>query len=151
MPSEIERKFLVSNKSWQPLVSQSHHIVQGYLSRDPQRIVRVRIIDRHQARLTIKGAGFAHTELEYPIALQHARRLLRLCVPPIVIKTRYIVVYQGSRWEIDRFSHPNPGLMIAELEIDRPNQSFIRPPFIGEEVTGNPRYANANMTQEVKP
>ena len=144
---EIEHKFLVSGP-YKHLATDISHIVQGYLSDDPERTVRIRIRD-DQATLTIKGGsssdGLSRYEWEQPIPLNQARQLLALCLPGTIDKHRYIVPYEGRRWEVDEFHGHLEGLTLAELEVPSADTKFTTPPFLGPEVTGNPRYYNSQL------
>ena len=146
MAIEIEHKYLVINDSYREMSCAMSEINQGFLSRSPERTVRVRIRDE-QACLTIKGKGngLAHPEFEYPIPLEDARKILELCEPPIITKTRYIVMHEGNRWEVDEFHGGMQGLVIAELEVPSEDYQFPLPPFVGQEVTGDPRYYNSQL------
>ena len=117
MGIEIERKFLVEGDAWRVGASPSR-IVQGFLSRDPERIVRVRLRDG-EAFLTIKGkgSGLARVEVEVAIPAEEARQLLPLCLPPLIEKTRHLVPWAGHLWEIDEFYGDNAGLVVAEVEL----------------------------------
>ena len=144
---EIEHKFLVSGP-YKHLATDISHIVQGYLSDDPERTVRIRIRD-DQATLTIKGGsssdGLSRYEWEQPIPLNQARQLLALCLPGTIDKHRYIVPDEGRRWEVDEFHGHLEGLTLAELEVPSADTKFAIPPFLGPEVTGNPRYYNSQL------
>ncbi|MEM7154088.1 MAG: CYTH domain-containing protein [Myxococcota bacterium] len=147
MGTEIERKFLVPGPF--PLPSDGQTIRQGYLSRDPDRTVRIRRIG-DQARLTIKGrkVGAAAPEFEYPIPVQDADEMLdRLCEPGRIDKIRYLVPFAGFTWEVDVFSGENEGLVVAEIELERRGQEFERPAWVGEDVTEDPRYLNSNLSR----
>lgn len=147
MAKEIERKFLVSDTSYRGMSVSSRQIVQAYLNRDPRAIVRVRIVD-NQAFLTIKGKNIGATrdEWEYEIPVDDAKAMIARCSSGRVIeKTRFIVSYAGFDWEVDEFNGELSGLIVAEIELPSENTSFERPPFIGEEVTGNPRYYNSSL------
>lgn len=149
MGTEIERKFLlasgVAGDAWRA-GAQRRRIVQGYLSRDPERTVRVRI-DETSAFLTIKGksAGATRAEFEYAIPLADAELLLPLCLSPLIDKTRHVVTHEGHRWEIDEFFGDNAPLIVAELELASEDEPFARPPWLGEEVTHDPRYFNSQL------
>lgn len=148
MSTEIERKFLVSGTAWKTR-SPGRRLRQGYLSLDRQRTVRVRLVD-DQAWLTIKGptVGVTRTEFEYPIPAADARELLeRFCLPPLIDKTRYEVRHGGHRWEIDEFHGANEGLVVAEIELASEDEPFERPPWLGEEVSADPRYFNASLAR----
>jgi CYTH domain-containing protein len=150
MAQEIERKFLVTNDSYKQLAVSHHHIVQGYISREKTGTVRIRIAD-DKAYLTIKGkpaAGhFARYEWEKEIDVNEAKELLKLCQGTIIDKTRWIVPTgeKGLKWEVDEFHGKYEGLVVAEIELESEEQSFESPAFIGQEVTDNPQYYNANM------
>lgn len=142
MGIEIERKFLVSSDAWregQPGTA----ISQGYLSKDPERSVRVRI-KGEAGFLTVKGgtAGIARAEYEYAVPLENARELLRLCVPPLLEKVRYERWYEGRCWEIDEFGGLNAGLIVAEVELPDVSADLVLPPWAGKEVSDDPRYFN---------
>lgn len=144
MGVEIERKFLVTGDAWRS--GSATHIRQGYLSREPAHTVRVRIAGTH-AFLTIKGpnAGPRRAEYEYPIPRVDADELLALCEPPVIDKVRYVVPHAGMRWEVDEFFGVNAGLVVAEIELPAVDQPFVRPPWLGAEVTDDARYYNANL------
>lgn len=146
MGIEIERKFLVRDERWKTM-AQGVLLRQGYLSSAPERIVRVRI-EGGAAMLTIKGrvVGATRGEWEYPIPLGDARTFLdRLCERPIIEKNRYRIPYQGMIWEVDEFLGENAGLVVAEIELEAEGQVFAPPDWIGEEVTHDARYFNANL------
>lgn len=146
MAIEIERKFLLKSDEYRAL-STSKQIVQGYICSDKNRIVRVRIYGE-QAYLTIKNAsvGFARNEFEYEIPVADARIMLsEVCEKPIIEKVRYRYDYKGFCWEIDEFHAENEGLVVAEIELPTVDCPFEKPTFIGEEVTNDMRYYNANL------
>jgi adenylate cyclase len=147
MAKEIERKFLVADDSWRS-GSPGCRYIQGYLSRDPERIVRVRQAGT-SAFITIKGITRATTrqEFEYPIPLSDAEALMKLCLRPLIEKTRYVLEYRGKRWEVDEFHGDNDGLVLAEIELARENEPVDMPPWIGEEVSHDARYFNANLVE----
>ena len=144
---EIERKYLVRDSSFLREAIASDSIDQGYLHTETPT-VRVRTRGE-QGFLTIKGAsdsaGLIRTEYEYPIPLEDAKALLALCTAGRLTKTRHLVPYQGHTWEVDVFHGELEGLILAELELDSPTTSFPLPPWIGEEVTGDPRYYNSYL------
>jgi len=146
MGVEIEYKYLVKNDNYKVLATSQTHISQGYLSKVPERTVRVRVRDGH-GFLTVKGKnhGAVRAEFEYEIPVEDARRMLELCMPPLLEKTRYIVPFEGCIWEVDEFSGNHDGLVTAEIELKSENDSYSIPDFIGENVTGNPLYFNSNL------
>ncbi len=146
MALEIERKFLLKSDVYRGL-STSKQIIQGYICSDKNRVVRVRIYGEH-AYITLKNAsvGFARNEFEYEIPLEDARMMLtELCEQPIIEKVRYRYDYKGFCWEIDEFHAENEGLVVAEIELPTTDCEFEKPSFIGEEVTDDARYYNANL------
>jgi adenylate cyclase len=147
MAAEIERKFLVVGTEWR--TSAGVRIVQGYLSLDKERAVRVRI-HGNRAALTIKGitTGATRAEFEYEIPLEDAQQLLALCVRPLIEKVRYRNPHQGLVWEVDEFHGENAGLIVAEVELEREDQAYARPRWLGAEVTSDPRYYNVNLVAE---
>lgn len=145
MGLEIERRFLVAGDQWRPGAVASQ-MTQGYLSTDPERVVRVRLAGA-QGFLTIKGpsAGPARSEFEYPVPAADARELLGLCGGAVVEKTRWQVRHAGNDWVVDEFSGPNQGLILAEIELPAADHPFALPPWAGMEVTADHRYANASL------
>ena len=147
---EIERKYLVTSDSYKQLAVARYHICQGYISREKTGTVRIRITD-DKAFLTIKGkpaAGhFARYEWEKEIDVQEAKELMLLCQGTIIDKTRWIVpaAEEGLKWEIDEFHGKHEGLTLAEIELTNEEQEVEKPNFVGEDVTSDPRYYNANM------
>lgn len=146
MGVETEYKYLVKNNLYKEDYLSKVEICQGYLSRDPERTVRVRIKDR-QGYITIKGKtqGASRLEFEYSIPLADAVELLKLCKTPVIKKVRYRVEYDGMIWEVDEFLSPRQGLVLAEIELDHPSRSYAIPPFVGENVTGDPQYYNSML------
>ncbi len=145
MAEETERKFLVT-EGFRPLVHSFERIVQGYLSSDPERTVRVRIRGE-KGFLTIKGpsdpTGICRYEWEKEISLVEAEELLLLCEPGIIEKIRHLVPIGDHVWEVDEFLGPHAGLIMAEVELSSPDEPFDKPAWLGKEVTGNPQYYNA--------
>jgi len=142
---EIERKFLVISNEYRN--TESVRIRQGYVCSSDNRVVRVRTKGDH-GYLTLKNAtiGFARNEYEYEIPLADAIEMLdTMCRKPIIDKTRYLYKHAGHLWEIDEFHGRNEGLVVAEIELEKVDENFEKPDFIGEEVTGNPRYYNSNL------
>lgn len=146
MGIEIEHKYLVKGDSYRWESTEKSEIMQGFLSRNPERTVRVRIRD-DKGFITIKGkgTGASHPEFEYEVPLEDAMHMITLCEPPVIVKTRYIVEHKGNRWEVDEFHDALQGLVIAELEVPSEDCTFPLPDFIGKEVTGDPRYYNSQL------
>ena len=149
MGQEIERKFLVTNDTWRTKASGTHYR-QGFLSTEPERTVRVRVAG-DRGTLTIKGKtiGATRPEFEYDIPREDAEQLLdTLCQRPLIEKVRYLLREGPHTWEIDVFEGDNAGLVVAEIELQREDEAFERPPWLGEEVTHDPRYFNASLVHK---
>ncbi len=147
MTIEIEHKFLVCDDSWRKDVYRSERMVQGYLNSDERCSVRVRI-GSHHAYLNIKSGtlGVSRTEYDYAIPLPDARVMLAaLCIKPLIEKTRHWVRHGTHIWEVDVFEGANAGLVIAEVELGVVGESFCRPPWVGAEVSHEPRYYNPSL------
>ena len=146
MPKEIERKFLVKDDRYKK-PGKAHHIHQGFLNTEMERVVRVRIMDE-KAWITVKGLsiGATRAEFEYEIPFEDAQFILEnLCEKPTIEKYRYVLDHEGFTWEVDEFLGENEGLVIAEIELKSEDQLFAKPDWAGEEVTGDERYYNANL------
>ena len=146
MSIEIERKFLVTDESYKAMAHHSDRIAQGYICRQGGNSTRVRVRGE-KGYLTIKGAsldgGLSRYEWEKEIPLQEAQELMRLCEPGMIDKTRYLVKSGKHIFEVDEFYGENKGLTIAEVELESEDESYEKPDFIGEEVTGDVRYYNS--------
>lgn len=150
---EIERKFLV-HKAGRPYAAQatsSSRIRQGYICSERGRTVRVRIRDG-RGFITIKGPsdgkGMSRYEFEKEITLDEASHLMELCEPGIIDKTRYLVASGKHVFEVDEFYGENEGLVVAEVELGSEDEVFVKPSFIGEEVTGDIRYYNSQLMKK---
>ena len=149
MAIEIERKFLLRDESWRDAADAGTRFRQGYIVGAERASVRVRI-EGDRANLNIKSAtlGIHRQEYEYPIPLQEAEELLdTLCEQPQISKTRYLVPYGNHTWEIDVFDGDNAGLVVAEVELESEDEPFERPPWLGEEVSGDTRYYNVCLVK----
>ena len=148
MAQETERKFLVRSCEYRKLAESFTDIRQGYISRVPERTVRIRIRDS-RGYITIKGKssadGASRYEWEHEIPLNEAEELLSLCENGIIEKRRYIVPYGKHLIEIDEFHGRLEGRTLAEIELQSENEEIQIPDWLGEEVTGNPEYYNSNM------
>jgi len=145
---EIERKFLVRDDSWRE-GAVGVTVLQGYLTTARECTVRVRVAGG-RAWLTVKGParGLTRPEFEYGIPVEDAEAMLKeLSVAPPVEKTRYRVPFGGLVWEVDVFHGANEGLVLAEVELEHEEQEPPLPPWVGEEVTHDPRYLNASLAR----
>ena len=147
---EIERKFLVRSIAYREEARFKNRIVQGFLNTDPERTVRVRIKEA-AGFLTVKGksnkAGTTRFEWEKEIDLKDAQALLNLCEKDVLDKTRYEVHLGEYLFEVDEFHGENEGLILAEIELRREDETFEKPDWLGEEVTGDIRYYNSQLSQ----
>jgi adenylate cyclase len=145
---EIERKFLVKGDAWRALARGTTYR-QGYLNSAKERTVRIRTADA-QAFITIKGmtVGATRSEYEYEIPFGDAKEMLEtLAEKPLIEKTRYRIPVGNLTWEIDEFLGENAGLIVAEVELKSEDQTFDKPLWVGDEVTNDPRYFNANLVK----
>jgi CYTH domain-containing protein len=147
---EIERKFLVKNSDYKPEAFKQTRITQGFLNTHPERTVRVRI-KGSTGFITVKGksnqSGTSRFEWEKEIPLNEAEELLLLCETGVIDKTRYEVKSGQHIFEIDEFYDENLGLTVAEVELTQENEAFTKPNWLGEEVTGNVKYYNSQLSK----
>jgi adenylate cyclase len=148
MAQEIEKKFLVSSEAFKAEASKQTRITQGYLSSIPERTVRVRV-KGSKGFITIKGigneSGASRYEWEKEIPVEEVQELLKICEPGVIDKTRYEVKSGKYTFEIDEFYGENQGLTVAEIELSSENDSFDKPAWVGEEVTGDVKYYNSML------
>lgn len=141
MKTEIEKKFLVIDPTFKDQATSHHHILLGYLSKDPERRVRIRIKDK-EGWLTIKGksntAGTPRLEWETAIPYEESKALLRLATGKPIEKIRYIIPQEELNFEVNEFLSPNKNMRLAEIELPTENTSFHRPHWLDKEVTGDP-------------
>lgn len=147
MAQEIEKKFLVKG-DFMSDVEKSTRIIQGYLCSVPERTVRVRT-KGDQGFLTVKGigneSGASRYEWEQETSVEDAKHLLALCEPGVIDKTRYLVASGNHTFEIDEFYGENDGLTVAEVELESEDEDFVKPEWLGEEVTGDVKYYNSML------
>lgn len=149
---EIERKFLVKSNDFKRDTTKKKYFLQAYLNTDPKRTIRIRISD-NEAFITIKGKstadGLSRFEWEKPIDKEEAEKLLEICEPGTIEKYRHLVPEGKHTYEVDEFLGDNEGLVLAEIELEKEDESFSKPEWLGEEVTGNVDYYNSNLI--IKP
>ncbi|MCG8410769.1 MAG: CYTH domain-containing protein [Bacteroidales bacterium] len=147
MAQEIERKFLVKG-DFKSLAKKQTRITQGYLSSVPERTVRVRI-KGEKGFITIKGigskSGASRYEWEKEIDPNEVKELLEICEPGVIDKTRYLVEAGEHTYEVDEFYGENEGLIVAEVELKSEDEAFVKPEWLGEEVTGDVKYYNSML------
>ena len=150
MAIEIERKFLVCSTSYRKEAISEKRIVQGFLNTHPERTVRIRVMG-DEAYITVKGksnvAGTSRFEWEQSISIAAAEALLQLCEKGVIEKIRFEVPVGNHIFEIDEFSRENTGLVVAEIELAEEDEHFVKPTWLGEEVTGDIRYYNSNLSK----
>lgn len=147
MAIEIERKFLLLNDSWRAEIQKSYPIQQAYLCGSQQTSVRIRIIGE-QAILGIKSSkdGIHRHEYEYSIPLAEAKSMIKNgCNNKVLSKTRHLIKSGNLTWEIDEFHDDNQGLIVAEIELEESDQRFEKPPWLGLEVSTDPKFFNNNL------
>ncbi|WP_445711819.1 CYTH domain-containing protein [Flavobacterium sp.] len=147
---EIERKFLVKSNAFLKDAIKSNRIVQGYLSSNPERTVRIRIKGSY-GYLTIKGmsntSGMSRMEWEKEISIEDAEELLLLCEKGTIDKIRHEVIVGTHVFEVDVFNLENEGLIIAEVELSSEDEKFEKPKWLGDEVTQDKRYYNSYLSK----
>lgn len=155
MPLEIERRFLVSGDGWREHVTWEAELRQGYLlNREDGLTARIRLQQQlnreHQSWLTIKalppqGApAHARLEFEYPIPMEDAKALLDHAHWRVE-KCRYGLQLPDGDWVLDVFSGENSPLVIAEVELQHPEDALQIPRWCGQEVTGVHQLSNAAL------
>ena len=149
MAFEIERKFLIEKDLWYAVKKPvGVDIIQSYLVNEPGKVIRIRVTDS-KGFITIKGPAenAIRQEFEYPVPREDALEILNLFSPKRIEKTRYKIEFHGHLWEVDEFFGENDGLIIAEIELKSPEESFDRPSWLGEEVTQDHRYYNSYLSE----
>jgi Uncharacterized protein conserved in bacteria len=147
MATETERKFLVKDE-FINLAVKKIDIIQRYLTVDSDKTVRLRLAG-DEAFLTIKGRpdgkSISRNEWEFPIPVKDAYEMMKICLPGMIEKTRYIIPSGAHQFEVDVFHGKNEGLIIAEIELSYESEDFEKPEWLGDDVTGRPEYYNANL------
>ena len=148
---EIERKFLVISDAFKDQAQQKFRIIQGFLNRNPERTVRVRLKDG-KGMLTVKGLssndGLSRFEWEKEISKNDAKVLLEFCEKGVIDKLRYEVKVDNHVFEVDEFFGDNEGLVIAEVELQSEDETFSKPDWLGKEVTGDIKYYNSQLSKQ---
>ncbi len=153
MAFEIERKFLIKDKNILKGLQNGEHLIQGYLSLTSENIVRLRVKQNLTAFITIKRSvtPVRKYEYEYEIPVEEALSMLKnICVKPLIEKKRYLINSHGFKWEIDVFEGVFAGIVIAEIELPEEHTPFEKPSWIGDEVTYDPAYRNAEMVRRFR-
>ncbi|MFY7908280.1 MAG: CYTH domain-containing protein [Emticicia sp.] len=148
MGLEIERKFLVNHRKWAAVEKPNAEFYrQGYLLTDPNKTIRVRATDT-KGFMTIKGKseGATRAEFEYEIPKEEAIQLLDMFAVSDLTKYRYKILFAEKLWEVDVFLGENEGLIVAEIELESEDETFDLPDWAAEEVTGEKKYYNSNLS-----
>lgn len=147
---EIERKFLVKSDAFKNEARSKTRLIQGFLNTHKERTVRVRIKGK-QGYVTVKGKstdnGLSRFEWEMEIPKENAEALLELCEPIVINKMRYEINVGTHVFEVDEFFGENEGLIVAEVELISENETIIKPDWLGEEVTGQIKYYNSQLSK----
>ncbi|WP_027137959.1 CYTH domain-containing protein [Gaetbulibacter saemankumensis] len=147
---EIERKFLVTSPKYKEESVKSTRIIQGFLNTHKERTVRIRL-KGEQGFLTVKGMsskdGLSRFEWETEISKSEAKDLLEICEPGVIDKVRYEVFVGSHTFEVDEFFGENEGLVIAEVELNSETEFFLKPDWLGKEVTGEVKYYNSELSK----
>lgn len=147
MPFEIEHKFLVKSTIYRSLAEPVSYR-QGYLAILPGKVVRIRTAGgRGYLTIKVTVSTLTRKEYEYEIPFTDAQEMLSgMCIGTVIEKVRYRIPYEGFIWEVDEFLGENAGLVVAEIEVSREEEIFMKPGWVGEEVTNDPRYLNSNLS-----
>jgi CYTH domain-containing protein len=149
MPLEIERKFLVRTDAWRDQATHSERLRDGLVARQDGLKVRVRCYG-NRTTLCVKSGrrGLTRDEFEYEIPADHAETIFAHCEGRIIEKTRHYVPGDSGIWEVDVYHGALEGVVIAEIEVPTETTSVALPDWVGDEVTGDPRYSKANLLTE---
>ncbi|CAN5910916.1 CYTH domain-containing protein [soil metagenome] len=145
---EIEHKYLVNAERWKQVTPfKIVPIRQAYLSKDPEKTIRIRVAG-DKGFITIKGksVGASRPEYEYEIPLAEAEELIKNFCNNLIEKTRHYVLYENKTWEVDIFDGLNSGLIVAEIELNAEDEEYSKPDWIDRDVTRDKKYANSNLT-----
>jgi len=151
-PIEREIKHLVEDAAGAlNNATDARHIQQGYIYQSGLGIARIRVTDNTHAAFTVKWPtrnqkheGDRH-EQEFEIDLAFGVEMLNSCTETVT-KTRWTVTHDSNIWEVDAFEGNLKGLILAECETETPYIISI-PSWIGEDVTGDARYRNENLSR----
>ncbi len=148
---EIERKFLVTSNAYRAEAYAKEEIIQGFLSTHPERTVRVRLRGQ-KGYITVKGKtdpdGTTRFEWEREISSAEAKSLLDICKKGTIHKVRHLVKSGTHVVEVDEFQAQNKGLVIAEIELQHADETFLKPKWLGAEVTGDIKYYNSQLSKK---
>ncbi|HEX8076567.1 MAG TPA: CYTH domain-containing protein [Chthoniobacterales bacterium] len=144
-PHEIERKFLVRELPRDLANYPSNEISQGYLaSLDDGLQVRLRKSGERYWLTFKRGTGPVREEREVELAGNQFDALWPATEGKRLVKTRYEIPAGDRVIEIDVYHERHEGLVVAEVEFDDEDaaKNFQPPAWLGDDVTGDPRYSN---------
>ncbi len=144
---EIERKFVLAAVPGAAAGTPGEAIAQGYLAVGGDLEVRLRARAGRYVQTVKAGSGLVRREIEVELTREQFEALWPATEGRRVEKTRYLVEAAGHTVEIDVFHGALTGLITAEVEFGSEEEAavFEPPGWLGEEVTGDPRYANRNL------
>ena len=142
---EIERKFLVRKLPANLTSFPSNEISQGYLvSLDDGLQVRLRKSAERYSLTFKRGTGNVREEREVELTATQFDALWPATEGKRLVKTRYEIPFGDRVVEIDVYHDRHEGLVVAEVEFDEEAaaKNFKPPDWLGDDVTGDPRYSN---------
>lgn len=148
MSKEIERRFLLAKGSSIPIPAQhtKSTLKQAYLVGEKDRQIRVRIANNTVAWLCIKFTeSIIRDEFEYVIPLNEAKEIYKKCGWRIE-KKRLSFKSNGYHYDIDTYKN---GLVSVEVEFESKKhmKAWVKPSWLGEEITGVAKYSNILMAK----
>ena len=149
---EVERKFLVGEP---PDLdgAESDEIEQGYLAIGSEGEVRVRRKGEKLVLTAKRGSGLSREEAEVELDRASFDELWELTEGRRLRKRRHVIPHGELKIELDVYEGDLEGLRVAEIEFSSEDEAngFDPPDWIGEEVTGDPRYLNETLASEGPP
>jgi len=143
MAKEIERKFLLKELPEELYNLEGKHILQGYISTDPEVRVREK---GNKFFLTRKiGSGLTREETELEISENIFGILWDATKGRRIEKIRYKI----DEFEIDKYLGKLEGFYIVEIELETEDQKFEFPDCLKKiqkiDVTEDPEYKNQSL------
>lgn len=147
---EIERKYLVDSSLWEQLPKPAPKLIkQGYIFKDEQKSIRIRIKDI-KGYLTIKTtvSDLSREEFEYEIPLDEAEKMLELTCQKVLSKKRYEIPLGKHLVEVDVFEGKLHGLIVAEIELASEDEKLSLPNWIIKDVSHEKKYLNVHLIEQ---
>lgn len=148
MSLEIERRFLIKDKSWKRFVTKKTYIEQGYLATDNKDwIIRIRS-ENNKFKLALKKNihNFTNYEFEYVIPYKEGMTIIK-SIENKIEKERFYLKVNNAEWIVDCFKGRNYPLQIAEIELAEETQDIDLPLFVSKEITGLSFFSNAKLSK----